>query len=579
MNILFIRRPEELRPHLAALTKQTVLAVDTETTGLDPHCCRMRLLQITAEHLPVFVIDCFTFLPDGHNLLKEILSTKAVKIFQNAKFDLQFLEAVSLKAAPLFDTMIAARLLRSSGGPARAGLRELVRHYLSMELDKELQLSDWSAPSLSDGQIAYAAKDAHILPALRERMKRELLANGLGQLAEIEFRCTAALAHMEYGGIHLDAEKWRRLTEETEREKKKSLEGLYPFSGKPAVQTMLWGDGLVLNRNFDSNVYVLSLLNRHGIPVKGTSRQELHPYRAHPLVQALSAYRKTGKALSSFLYPLPRMLHPQTGRLHPRYEQVSAGSGRMSCHNPNIQQIPRAAAFRGCFTAPQGKSLIIADYSQIELRVAAQFSKDARMLEAYRKGEDLHRLTASLMLNKPMESVTKYERQSAKAVNFGLIFGMGAPGLQQYAQQSYGVEMTLEEAETFHKRFFQAYRGIRDWHRAQKENPPQEGRTLAGRKFSFTPETGLPGLCNPPVQGTAADIAKKALGRLAEKLEGTDSRIVATVHDEILVECGRQRAEETAALLKSVMEEASDSLLPLVPAGVDLAAAQSWAGK
>ena len=136
----------------------------------------------------------------------------------------------------------------------------------------------------------------------------------------------------------------------------------------------------------------------------------------------------------------------------------------MSCYNPNIQQIPREADFRSCFTAPHGRKLVLADYSQIELRVAAQISGDSRMKSACQKGEDLHALTASLISNVPISQVTKAQRQAAKAVNFGLIFGMGAEGLRQYSSQSYGVDMTLEEAEQFRSAFFQNYHGINWWH-------------------------------------------------------------------------------------------------------------------
>jgi DNA polymerase-1 len=249
----------------------------------------------------------------------------------------------------------------------------------------------------------------------------------------------------------------------------------------------------------------------------------------------------------------------------------------MSCGNPNIQQIPRSKAFRTCFIAAPERKLIIADYSQIELRVAADMTGDKRMIEAYRNGEDLHRLTASLMLGKPTESITSQERQAAKAVNFGLIYAMGAAGLKQYSLQSYGVEMTIEQAEEFRNRFFKAYTGIAQWHNSLKKSPPTESRTLAGRKFTFSEKAGLSGLCNTPVQGTAADIAKKALGMLVPRLKGTATRIIGVVHDEILLEALDCDAPHAAEILKSTMEEAGNSILTHVPCQADVGISPHWA--
>jgi DNA polymerase-1 len=202
------------------------------------------------------------------------------------------------------------------------------------------------------------------------------------------------------------------------------------------------------------------------------------------------------------------------------------------------------------------------------------------MTAAYRAGEDLHTLTASLMLNKPSGEITKQERQAAKAVNFGLIYSMGAAGLKSYAKSSYGVDMTLEKAEDFRARFFRAYTGIASWHRALKKNPPTEGRTLTGRKFAFNSggsAGGLSFLTNTPVQGTAADIVKKALGLLAERLRGADARIIGVIHDEILLETPEGNEERLAYLLKGMMEEAGNTILSSVPCLADVTVSQVWA--
>jgi len=576
MHFIKIVSKQEIEPYLPMLKQAKALAVDTETTGLDPHTDKLRLIQIAADGLPVLVIDCLAFLPSGLDIIKDILESRAVKIFQNAKFDLQFLMAIGIHPTPIFDTMLAGQLLRSSGGASRANLDALAQHYLNETVQKDEQKSDWSG-KLSENQLAYAAKDADILLRLREVMVKKIYENHLSEIALIEFSCAIAIAQIEYTGIRLDIPRWNTVLAKTMKERDEALNVLYTYTGKPIIQMSLFGDeDVVIGHNFDSNPLVLKLLKSNGIHTASTSKQDLAPHAKHPLVQALSAYRKAAKALSSFLYPIPSAIHPKTGRLHPRYGQIGAWSGRMSCSNPNIQQIPRSKAFRTCFVAAPGRKLIIADYSQIELRVVADMTGDKRMIEAYRNGDDLHKLTASLMLGKSINTITTQERQAAKAVNFGLIYAMGAAGLKQYSLQSYGVEMTIEQAEEFRNRFFRAYTGIAHWHSKLKKSPPTEGRTLTGRKFTFSDKVGLSGLCNTPVQGTAADIAKKALGLLIPRLKDTDTRIIGIVHDEILLEALECDAPLAAEILKSTMEEAGNFILTHVPCQADVSIAPNW---
>jgi DNA polymerase I-like protein with 3'-5' exonuclease and polymerase domains len=295
------------------------------------------------------------------------------------------------------------------------------------------------------------------------------------------------------------------------------------------------------------------------------------------VVQAVLEYRRVRKALT-FAQSLPTHVHPTTGRIHATYWQLGAATGRFACSDPNLQQIPRSTAFRRCFTARPGSSLVIADYSQIELRVMAELSGDPRMLAAYQAGEDLHRLTAALLLDKAMDQVTKGERQAAKAVNFGLIYAMGAEGLRAYAQQSYGVTLTSEQAVTFRQRFFAAYAGVAAWQSQIREGLPlTESRTLSGRRRQWTELPRMAALYNTPVQGGAADLIKRALMVLPQALQGTGAVIVGTIHDEILVEAPDACAPAVASILKRTMEQAGQTYLARVPIVVDVRVASSWA--
>jgi DNA polymerase-1 len=315
-----------------------------------------------------------------------------------------------------------------------------------------------------------------------------------------------------------------------------------------------------------------------GVPVESTSQWELAALaEAFPVVQALLAYRHAKKALT-LASSLATHIHLTTGRVHATYWQLGAATGRFSCSDPNLQQMPRTAAFRRCFIAPPGSQLVIADYSQIELRVMAELSSDPRMLAAYQAGEDLHRLTAALLLDKPMDEVTSGERQAAKAVNFGLIYAMGAEGLRAYAQQSYGVTLTLEEARSFRERFFTAYTGVVEWQQQMREAMPvMESRTLSGRRRQWAEPPGIAARYNTPVQGGAADIVKRALGLLPQALQGTGAAIIGTIHDEILVEVPEDRTAEVASILKTSMEQAGQTYLSQVPVVADVRIASSWA--
>lgn len=579
MEYSFITTIEQLNNAASLLKDAVVIALDTETTGLDPHINKLRLIQLAKYEESVYVIDCFSILPKGISILNSILSTRAVKVLQNAKFDIKFLwsEGINI-VGPIFDTMLAARILRSSGAPYRAGLGILVKHYLGIELDKQEQVSDFSG-ELREEQIEYAARDAAILLPLRKAMIDDIRQNHLIEAARMEFSCVYAVAEMEYTGIHLDTSKWSALTKKTEMERDAAMQALYPYIGYPIYQVGLFGDKVTEGVNPDSNKQMLEILNQNGIDVENTSKHSLHPYIDEPVVSALLKYRHAAKALSTFLYSMPHQINKKTGRLHPHYAQIGASSGRMSCGGPNIQQIPRGREFRDCFNAPNGRLMIIADYSQIELRVIAEISGDERMIDAYRHGMDLHSLTASLVSQRPIFEITKSERQAAKAVNFGLVFGMGAAGLKTYADETYGVNMSMEQAQLFRNRFFDAYKGIDAWHQSIKRTKPKESRTLSGRKHIYGDSAGLAGRYNTPVQGSAADIVKNALGILYNNLKDTSASICAAVHDEIIIECSENDAIHIAEILKDSMETAGRAYVKRVPVVVDVSMGNSWAEK
>ena len=534
--------------------------------GLDPHQAKIRLIQLAVKNCPVVMIDLAAF-DDVQDLelLRQVLMNDSVKVFHNANFDIKMLWAMGIDVGgPIFDTMLAAKLISSSG---RVGLANIAKHYLDIDLSKTEQTSDWSG-ELTDSQLLYAARDALVLLRLRTQLKAELMDANLIQIAKIEFDCVRATAEMEYTGMRLHSTKMDAYYHRVEARRTELRSALYDYLGEI---------------NLVSPHQVKRALTQIGVDVNSTARRALIPLIDwHPSIPLLLEYKKLSTLVSVFFEPLPRATSIKTGRIHANYWQLGAVTGRFSCSSPNFQQVPRDPGVRACFVAADGNKLVIADYSQIELRIAAEISEDQRMTEAYQNGADLHRLTASLVQGVSLDEVTTAQRQAAKAINFGLIFGMGPRGLKYSAKHSYDVEMTLAEAKTFRNRFFEVYSGIRAWHRKSEQELKytNKQRTLCGRRFvwkdippSFTV------FINRQVQGTAADIAKIALGELSSALKKSGAKIIAMIHDEIIIEAPEANAAETARILQQTMEAAGREVLKQVPVVAEARIADSWAEK
>jgi DNA polymerase-1 len=253
----------------------------------------------------------------------------------------------------------------------------------------------------------------------------------------------------------------------------------------------------------------------------------------------------------------------------------------MACDHPNLQNIPRSGPLRSYIRAPESRVFAIADYSQIELRIAAKISGDAEMLSVYAEGRDLHTLTARSLTKR--EDITKDDRKLAKAVNFGLLYGMGAKGLQVYALRSYGVEMKLEEATLYRKRFFETYPGLKRWHERERwawQRGDTETRTLTGRRRTNVQK--LTDRLNAPVQGTGADGLKLALAMLWERRSECPGAVpVLVCHDEVVVECTAEQAADVETWLKKAMTEGMEAVLSgmdevHVPVEVEGQIARGW---
>ena len=571
VSYCYVARGLDLRNAIAPYRDADVVAVDTETTGLDPHRDSVRLVQLAARGCTTLLVDLFE-ISDREALepLAELLRSPVLKVGHNLKFDWKFLQRAGLPLRfPIADTMLASQILDAGRADRRHGLQVVAARYLEETVDKTQQKADWSVPQLSRSQLAYAARDAEVVLKLWPLLRDCLASANLVAVARLEFETLPAIAQMELEGVRLDCDRWWALSRDWERGKEEAAVVLQQqFAERYPV-------------DLDSPGRVLKALQKLGVPITDTKAATLKPLSdRYPAVAALLQYRARAKALSAFGNTLPQHVCPETGRIHPQYFQIGASSGRLSCSRPNLQQVPRDRAVRSCFVAGPGRELVVADYSQIELRIAAELSGDRALLEAFQAGRDLHRQTAALVLQKPEAEVTPGDRQLAKALNFGLLYGMGARGLRGYARSDFGVEMAQQQAEAFRHRFFAVYGGLAAWQRDRREafydRQERTAYTLAGRRRLDCQRFAA--FLNAPIQGTGADILKWALARLYVELEGTDVAIVGCVHDEILLSCDRDRASETEVILRRAMVEAGQEFLKRVPVEVVIFRGRSWGG-
>ncbi|MBN1583186.1 MAG: DNA polymerase I [Anaerolineae bacterium] len=512
------------------------------------------------------------------------------KYGHNASYDIIVLrQQAGIEVQGLaFDTMVAAWVL----DPGRQlGLKALAFNLLGIEMTEITDLMGrgksqkiFSQVPIADA-IPYACADADMTLRLVEMLSKQIHELDQWELfADIEMPMVSVLCEMEQAGVRLDASFLAHMSGELEREQRRIEQEIYALVGhKFNIQsTKQLGEVL-----FDE-----LRLPRQGI------RKTTHGYSTaadvldllkgkHPVVALILEHRQISKLRSTYVDALPTLINPRTRRIHTSYNQTGAVTGRLSSSSPNLQNIPirteLGRQIRKGFIPREGWVFVAADYSQIELRILAHVSQDAELLDAFRRGQDVHARTAAAVFGIPIEQVTKDQRQLAKTVNFGLIYGQSAFGL---AQQS---GLDFDEAERFIDTYFSRYPGVRNWLDRTRDLAYERGyvETLLGRRRYF-PElkstqrayagaqaAAIRQAINAPIQGTAADILKIAMIRLAQVLveHGLRARMVLQVHDEVVLEVPRDEVDEVVALTCQVMESAYELSVPLK---VDVEVGENW---
>jgi DNA polymerase-1 len=552
----------------AAISESTLIGVDTETTGLDCHTDRVRLLSLDLDTNGgrfTYLVDCFEVDPSP---LWEALADKPL-VLHHAAFDLAFLFGLGFTpAGPVHDTMLLAQLL-AAGTYDKVSLEAVAGRELGRDLDKKHQKSDWSR-LLTPAQLRYAADDAGVLVPLFRSLSTQIKAANLERVADIERRCLPAVVWTARNGVAFDRAAWDVLAATAQADAERlavELNAAAPRRpGSFGFDTWNW----------DSPVQVKEAFAAASVKVENTADETLATI-SHPLAALLRQYRDATKRMTTYGRDWTKCV-AKDGRVYADWRQIGAASGRMACREPNLQNLPRDPAYRRCFRAPHGRVLVKADYSQIELRIAAKLSDDKALSEAYQRSEDLHTRTARMVLGK--HDVTKQDRQLAKALNFGLLYGMGSARLRDYARTEYGIALTKSEACAYRAAFFRTYPGLAAWHRKAGATgyTAMDTRTLAGRRRvnvqRFTEKL------NTPDQGTGADGLKAALGLLWERrAECPGAFPVLIVHDEIVVEADENQADAAGRWLKRAMVDGMAPLIEPVPVAVAVTTAPTWGGE
>ncbi|MFN0020731.1 MAG: DNA polymerase I [Pirellulaceae bacterium] len=589
----------ELRELVATMSQQKRLVLDTETTSIQPRWAEIVGYSFCFQPGEAYYVPVRAPAGDPQidpkiaiEILRPVLENPAIeKVGQNIKYDMVVLRTagVELQGAS-FDTMVADYLL--DPGERTHGLDDLARRYLrhtNISI-KSLIGSGKNQKKMEDVPVplitAYAAEDADVPLRLLEILEPRLAEQGLAELfTGLEIPLIEVLADLEFNGIRVDGARLRQLDSEFVTRIADLEKEIYAIAGGEF--------------NIDSRIQLAKLLfDTLGLPI--TKRTKTGPAmdaevledmaKLHPLPAKILEYRQNTKLKSTYVDSLQELIHPQTGRVHTSFKQDVAATGRLSSQDPNLQNIPirteQGRAIRSAFLpGPPGWRLMTADYSQIELRVMAHFSGDAALKKAFDEDRDIHTQVASEVYGVPLADVTKAMRRSAKAINFGVIYGQSPFGLAK------SIDISKSDAAKFIDAYFAGYPGVDEFMRQTLIQCRKQGyvSTISGRRRPVSgvrdPDSlqdkrqrNLPEriAINTVIQGSAADIIKRAMINLHRRLkeEKLQAKMLLQIHDELVFEFP---PEEQDQLTKMVVQEMSGAAKLVVPLKIDVKTGLNWA--
>jgi len=577
------------------LNQAKLFALDTETDNLDYMAANLVGISFALEngeaaYLPLQLdylgapktLEKTTAL----TLLKPVLENPAIqKVGQNFKYDLTIFARNGIDVQGVaFDTMLESYVLNSTG---RHNMDDLAKRYLGHQTISFEEIAGKGKNQLTFNQIPldqaaeYAAEDADVTMKLQqvlwEKLSKEPTLEKL--FKEMELPLLGVLSRMERRGVLIDSDALFLQSNEIANRLSELEEQAYVLAGQPF--------------NLASTKQLQEILfDKLGLPViqktpKGapsTNEEVLEELAfSHELPKVLVEHRGLSKLKSTYTDKLPQMVNPQTGRVHTSYHQAVTATGRLSSSDPNLQNIPirneEGRRIRQAFIAREGFTVVAADYSQIELRIMAHLSQDQGLINAFTQGKDIHRSTAAEIFGVALDEVTSEQRRNAKAINFGLIYGMSAFGLSRQ------LGIGRADAQNYMDLYFKRYPGVQTFMHDIREKAKAQGyvETLFGRRLYLPDINSSNGMrrkaaervaINAPMQGTAADIIKRAMIQLDQKLQNDpDIAMIMQVHDELVFEVRSEKIAFYSELIKTQMESAADLVVPLI---VDVGQGTNW---
>lgn len=573
------------------LMKQRVVCFDTETTSLNEMEAELVGMSFSYKKGLAYYIplsenrdECLATL----EIFKPFFEKEEVlKIAHNLKFDYKILNLYGVEIkGNLFDTMIAHYLLNPDGRHGMDYLSEIYLNYKPVSIETIIGKKGKNQGSFRDAdlktQTDYAAEDADVTFQLYEIFAPQLKKENLEDLFyKVEMPLMEVLAKMELAGISLDENWLKQESTDLENDLKQLEAKIFELSGEEFNMNSPRQLGEIL---FDK-MQLDPKAKKTKTGQYQTSEDVLQKLASkHEIIPHILEYRTYQKLKSTYVDALPSQIDKDDNRVHTNFSQTTAATGRLASVNPNLQNIPirtlRGQQIRGAFVADPGQKLISADYSQIELRLIAEIAGEENMIEAFKKGEDIHASTASKLFNVPLEEVSKMQRSQAKTVNFGIIYGQGAFGL---AEQT-GLSRT--EAKQMIEEYYKTYPKLKEWMAKQVDKARELGyvETILKRKRHLKDINSgnfvVKGhaernAVNAPIQGSAADIIKIAMINIQKKLEeeNLETKMLLQVHDELVFESPENEVETASKLIKTEMESAIDTEVPLL---VEVGVGKNW---
>jgi len=570
-----------------------ILGLDLETAradgflhdpsaGLDPQRSTIRLAQIYDGVDTCYIFDMWHV---DIEILRELLETRRF-VAHNALFDLSHLTHNGIPNIECDCTMLMALLVSHAteiGGGYGFSLAELVRKKWGVSVGKLLQTSNWNAPELSMAQLQYAGLDSFFVVELVHDYIEKLKKFKLAKVYKLNRAAQHVVVGMQLAGIKMDQPRHQAMIKEWEDKRKDALRRVELFmpsvNPRSPKQMKEW-----LEENVDEETLNEWEKTDSGKYYK-TDADTLRINADLEFIEPLATYKHYDKLCTTYGQFMYEKTSPVTNRLHPGYTLCRTHTGRMSSREPNIQNCPRGEDFKELFVAEKGKVFLCADYSQIELRVAAEISDDPIMKKAYTSSKDLYKIMAMAITHKPYAAIDKASRQVAKAIMLGLQFGMGPAKLTRYAHVNYGIKMSLEQAKEYVNTYHKLYEGYAAWKKKQAKICEDSliVTTPTGKTRKLTEENYYACGLNTPIQGGAAEIMLYAMVGLhkAYQQELPCATIVSVIHDELLIEVEntKKSVEKASELLKREMQNAMKRVFPQATLRdlVEVGTGQTWA--